>query len=1034
MTAVMAFDEFEVDRARSELRRAGRPLKVDGLVIDLLAYLATRSGELVTHEELIKHVWGGRAVSDNVVSVCVAKLRKALGHRRGEREIIINVYGRGYRFLPVVRVLARISEPPGFSIKQVKPVITGAPFVGREGIMARLDLALADARERRGSVGALIGEPGIGKTRIAEALEQQASVAGMRIAWGRARELEGAPPFWPWAELLRTILATTSIECAAQLLGPSFVDLARVLPELRAITQADAASDDAARYRTFDAIGRLLAFAGQQAPWLLVLDDMHRADSASLELLCYLIDEIVRLPIAIVVTLRSTEPRRSPTEQRHFEYVLGHRNCARIEVQPLSQLDVSTCTEALLGHSDEALARAVFQKSEGNAFFMTELLREVGETRGGDGREPQRELPSFPPAALDLVRQRVRRVGDEALSFLKIAAVLGRSFDLGLLSRVTKVPAATLLESFDHALATDFIVAAPEGLARFAFGHDLIRTVLCDGLPKLELAALHLRIAHVLEELERDGREVAPAELAHHFLRALPHGDPVRAAEYGERAAEAAMNAGAYADAAAILRRSQAALDLAVESAPQLRCRLHFRMSMCLRVSDARESIAELRKAVAIARSASLPRMLAVAGQAMVRSPGVVTIEDGRGVLEDALAGLAEDDHAVRSTVLSHLAWCAPYCFDRERTHELGSQALMHARAAQSKPALITALRTQIHFGAGPCRPELETKRLLEEADQLAAQESRVVRATWSNQASSFRAVFALQRGDRAGIERALETMELSARELQHAELIWHSDRMKVIDRMNRGELIDAAQQLRELRKLAKSKQLFAHELVCSNDFLVLRRQTEDLTDPAMSLSSLVQPAPQDSPGVLAIKLRAAVDMGRVDVAQTVFAEFVSRDFERLPCDRDYLGVLGHLARAAILLDDRARAQRLFALLEPHAGLFASDISFHSDGAVAHVVGLLARYLGQRSVAIAQLQAAVASNDRMGMRARATDSRFELASTLLTGTAHEQATARELLTAVQSTARLLGMVPLFTRAAGLLDDRGRRHSSAPPPR
>jgi hypothetical protein len=403
-------------------------------------------------------------------------------------------------------------------------------------------------------------------------------------------------------------------------------------------------------------------------------------------------------------------------------------------------------------------------------------------------------------------------------------------------------------------------------------------------------------------------------------------------------------------------------------------------------------------------------------------------------VLEDALAGLAEDDDAMRSTVLSHLAWCAPYCFDRDKTHELGSQALFHARAARSKPALITALRTQIHFGSGPCQPESEIKRMLEEADQLAAQESHALRVTWSNQASAFRAVFALQRGDRAGIERALDTMERTAKELQHAELIWHSERMRVVDRMNRGELLDAPQALRELRARAKSRQLFAHELVCSNDFLVLRRQTMDLTDPAIVLSSHAQPAPQDSPGVLAIKLRATVDMGRVDVAQTVFAEFVQRGFERLPCDRDYLGVLGHLARAAILLEERGRAQVLFTLLEPHAALFASDISFHSDGAVAHVVGLLARYLEQRSVAVAQFQAAVTHNDRMGMRARATESRLELASTLLTGTAQERAAAGELLGSVQSAARTLGMVPLFARATTLLDEAGLGRSRPQPAR
>lgn len=1022
MAGVLAFDEYEVDRARSELRRGGHPVKVDALVIELLAYLASRPGELITHEELIEHVWGGRAVSDNVVSVCVAKLRKALGHRRGERELIINVYGRGYRFLPVVRERSRISEPPRPALEVVR---LAAPFVGRELITARLVHALAAARERRGSVCALIGEPGIGKTRLAESLEQHAVASGMPAAWGRARELDGAPPFWPWAEVLRAALASVSTETAAKHLGSSFIELSRVLPELRPPAGLQGAgSGDAAPYRTFDAIARLLALAGQDEPWLLVLDDMHRADAASLELLCYLVDEIARLPVVIVVTLRSTELRRAPAERRHIEYLLGHRNCERIEVAPLALRDVQAYTDAFLGRQDEALAQAVFEKSEGNAFFMTELLRELAEVLATE--EPERTQSRIrrelllPPAALDLIRQRVRRVGDEALPFLKIAAVLGRSFDLGLLARVAQVPAATLLESLDHALATDVLVAAPEGLARFAFAHDLIRAVLYDGLPKCELAALHLKVALALAESERDGRDVPPAELAHHFLSALPHGDPVRAAQYGERAAEAAMSVAAYADGAAILRRAQGALDLADEPQPVLRCRLHFRTSICLRVSDARESIAELRRAVALARNTQQHRLLALAGQAMVRAPGVVMVEDCRSVLEDALAGLAEDDHALRSTTLAHLAWCSPYCFDRGQVEALGERALYHARLAQSRPAQIAALRTQIHLGAGPCRPDSETRRLLDEADQLAAQEGHQQRVSWRNQASSLRASIALQRGDQLGVEQALEALSKSARDLRHAELIWHSDRMRVIHRMNQGFLSDAAQLLRELRARAKAMQLFAYELVCSQDFLVLLRQTTDLRDPSISLSSLAQPAPQDSPGVLAIKLRAAVDMHKTDVARQVFDELCERGFERLPCDRDYLGVLSHLTRAAVMLGSHDWAKRLLSLLAPHAGMFSSDISFHSDGAVDHALGLLARFLGDRAQALSWFRAAIVANERVGMRARVLDSRFELASTLLAGGVDERCAARDLLVTVESSARALSMAPLAARAGQLV--------------
>jgi len=308
---------------------------------------------------------------------------------------------------------------------------------------------------------------------------------------------------------------------------------------------------------------------------------------------------------------------------------------------------------------------------------------------------------------------------------------------------------------------------------------------------------------------------------------------------------------------------------------------------------------------------------------------------------------------------------------------------------------------------------------LLDEADQLA-QESPHLRSTWNSQASQFRAAFALQRGDRAGLDRALDARAQSCHELQHAELIWHCDRMRVVDRMNRGLLHDAASRLRELRELAKSKQLFAHEMVCGNDFFVLIRQTKGLDPSSRGTAKLARPGSQDSPGILAIKLRAAVEVQSMEVARSTFAELAKLGFERLPCDRDYLGVLCHLAFAAIMLQEREHARALSALLAPHAALYSCDISFHSDGCIAHVLGLLARFLGQHDQAVARFKAAIAGNDRMELRARAAESRFELADTLMTGGADERCTARELLLSVQSAASKLGLEPLLARTNRLL--------------
>src|SRR5688572_26021835 len=159
---ILGFDDFELDDERLELRRGGKLLKVEALVVRLLSALVRNAQRLLTKEELVEQVWEGRAVADNVITVSMARLRKALGHKRGEREFVATVYGRGYRFVRAVAVrdgTAFAAPPP----EQASPI--GPPFVGRERVLGRLLRAFGEARAERGRMCALIGEPGIGKTR-----------------------------------------------------------------------------------------------------------------------------------------------------------------------------------------------------------------------------------------------------------------------------------------------------------------------------------------------------------------------------------------------------------------------------------------------------------------------------------------------------------------------------------------------------------------------------------------------------------------------------------------------------------------------------------------------------------------------------------------------------------------------------------------------------------------------------------------------------------------------------------------------------
>ncbi|HKU42086.1 MAG TPA: AAA family ATPase, partial [Polyangiales bacterium] len=339
------FDEFEFDLESHELRRAAEPLKVDPLVLRLLAVLLRNAGELVSKQQLITQVWEGRAVSENVITVAMVRLRKTLGHRPGEREFVNNVHGRGYRFVcPVaqqprereaswgVRTVARASRPP---------------FVGRERLLRTLHDAFTEAAAGRGSACVLTGEPGIGKTRAIEVFGGQVSARGGSVIWGHCRESGDTPSLWPFAQILREVLTWQgSSDPRSELRSwiTRVPELGILLPELARELDAPPASalkfmqgwSALSKHQVFDAITSMLERAAEdKAGCVVVLDDLQRADTASLELLQFWIDRLPRTHILLLGSLNRVD--LAPAAARtHFAYVYGHRNTTRLTLQRLS--------------------------------------------------------------------------------------------------------------------------------------------------------------------------------------------------------------------------------------------------------------------------------------------------------------------------------------------------------------------------------------------------------------------------------------------------------------------------------------------------------------------------------------------------------------------------------------------------------------------------------------------------------------------------------------------------------------------------
>ncbi|HEX2678102.1 MAG TPA: AAA family ATPase, partial [Polyangiales bacterium] len=527
-----------------------------------LGYLLRTEGRVVSKEELIEHVWQCRALGDNVISVCVAKLRRVLGGKRSN--CIASVYGRGYRFVPdVVEIQAPLRSQPPLAYDP-----TDALFVGRDAVLARLQSTLARTCAGRGGACALLGEAGIGKTRAAEVLERHAVASGMRVSWGRCHAFGDAPPLWPFLQVLRGCSAELPVELRAEAL-----EGAVQAPEVESdatFERWEPRSRDAWRSALAAMNAAFLQLTAAR-PWLVVLEDVQWADAASLELLAHLLVERAQRPLLFLLTVRDTELPRDRRRRRALDYVLGHRDCERIQLGRLTSGDVDAYTTRMFGAPHTALSAAVFARSEGSPFFMVELLRPFA-----DGPAPDAAALALSGPALDIVRQALAALDTEIREVLAAAAVIGRSFDLGLLAAATGRSPEALLELLDEPMSNHLIVAAPGSQTLLTFGHDLMRSTLYDDLPQAQRSRLHARVADALEQRGEVERGVDSVELAHHRLSALPSGEIASAIASTTRAARSSWGRGAYAEGAALLRRALDAQRLSPTPDARTRCELLF--------------------------------------------------------------------------------------------------------------------------------------------------------------------------------------------------------------------------------------------------------------------------------------------------------------------------------------------------------------------------------------------------------------------------------------------------------------------------
>ncbi|MET0341398.1 MAG: AAA family ATPase [Polyangiales bacterium] len=1016
---IFSFGDFEFDDERLRLRRAGQVLKTEAVVKRLLAALVRRAGELVTKEQLIEEVWEGRAIADNVITVAMARLRKTLSTGRGEREHVLTVYGRGYRF--VGPLVTREQPEPHTFIGVGDPDRAPSPFVGRDRVIDRLEGALADARRGRGRMCVLMGEPGIGKTRAVEAFEQRLANSQVRVAWGFCREVGDTPPLSPWMRLLREVAASDLSKTPALTgLGPAVSELSNLLRPVETNATPEPMSkplsfEGSGRHESFDVFARAFASAAAETPWVLVLDDLHRADAASLELLSYLIDEIAHSRILIIATLRHASGRRAPRPETHLPYVLGHRNCERIALDRLHEADVATYVGALIEDSDGTIAHAIYAKSEGNPFFMTELSRQL---RDGDKLNPA--VLSVPDIALDLIRQRVGKLEPAVSEVLAAAAVIGRTFELGLLQMVTGLDSRTLMKSLDEAIAADLVVAAPDSNTAFAFGHDLMRAVLYDALPPEEQRRWHIRAADALEKRAETGDDVPPSELAFHLHAALPESDLRKTVKYCRLAAAHAAHVVAPSDVVRYMRHALQALALMERPSARLRLGMSYVITIYGRGQPSTEYVRWIGEVLRLARELEDPVTLLRTSIMLNAYPGFKPVGGARAALESALHLLPADLVAGRAIGLAALATTAPYCYSAEQSRAMLEEATPLAYASPSRAARYVLLVTRMYVRGGPAHAA-EAERDVDELAQMHRANPTQQMAIAPLYIALYTSVTALQKGDMTTVGAILERGLAKGRELRNM-MCWHFERWQAMVQINSGQWSDGIATLVTQHRRAEQHSVLGTEAFCAFDRLVVFGElAERVITMDDNLRAALDYDPADPPSIWSMKVRALASAGLVEEAHAALRAVSIDALAQLPCDNQYLGTLGHLTQAALRLGALDYAAALYPLLAKYPNHFAANFSFLVEGSVPQLLGMLAIALERHGEARAHLEAGLARNEQAGFVARVAETELLLSTHLLEhGNAADRERALTLARKAQRTAVRIGMRSVARRAAGIL--------------
>ncbi len=943
---VYSFSTFDVDAAGRELRHDGKVVEVEPKVFDLLLYLIEHRDRVVPKDELFDTLWPNVVVAPAALTSCVTRLRRALAESNASAETIRTFHRHGYRFIATLNADGAIAAPTHPPLPEVRPTAVprtnpSEPYLGREQELTQVrgmieSLMAAAASGQRPQALFLRGDAGIGKSRTLDEAVRYAAECGAEVLMARCYEGEGAGGFWPWVRILRACAQQREIHSFALLAGGGAAEIARVVPSLREILPAlptlDGRSGDEARAPFFDAVTNLLANAAATRPLVLVFDDLHWADAASLLLLQFVIHEMPNAPLLILGAYRPIEAEAPHPLAVLLAALQREERCQVVTLGPLAADAAYAMLRSLAGADvDVAIATKIIETTERNPLFIGEYWRDLVERgavqlygarwAGSSAGEPSR----VPDGVKALIGRRLHGLSSICTEHLTLAAVAGREFTFDLLLAATRAAREVLLDSLDEGIDAHVIVDANDVVGRYRFTHALLRETLYESLSVMRRAEWHARVGNALLELGAAESEEGQPDLAYHLVQAAAAGNTDIAIEHARRAAERSTAVLAYEDAVRWFERALSVFEgrpVRGDGAAARRMRSDILLALgeaCDRSGEGERARRLFYEVANLSREDGDAERLARAVLGLTTrwtfdDPQLITL------LKAALAAVGESE--LRIPLLGRLAIALYQKPDTaERRAALCDEALTSARRTRAATVIANALADNL----GGLWHTSNVRQQLQWAEEIAELAPQTGDPRLALTADVWRIVALLGLGQIRAADAVLSQFSVSVAAARLPTFRWYATYLEAGLHLVRGRLADAERTMQEAfalgQRISESGALYVYR----GQLFALRREQGRLAELEVAFT-----AGAIDPGNLNV-IRWPIpyffsELGRDEQARAIFAAAAADGFADVPPENarnTRLSALSGYAEVCGNLAARESAGRLYEMLEPYDGLWA---------------------------------------------------------------------------------------------------------------